>query len=437
MEEIQALEPNGIKVISTFSGCGGSSTGYRMAGCTVLGASEFIPAAYEVYRLNASPDTIVWTKDIREMSGLDMLRDVGLEVGELDILDGSPPCAAFSTAGKRSEGWGQVKKYSDTVQRVDDLFYEFARILEQIQPRAFVAENVEGLVKGSAKGYFKAIYQALAATGYKVKAAVLDAAWLGVPQRRKRLIFIGIRNDLDMQPTFPSPLPWRYSMRDALPHVDGQVKAGPAGDGWSNEPAWNDANNPSGTIGAHEHTGNGRFPTSVVADLDIRLTIKRWAGPVKPVELSDVSPTITATGMLGVSNGEVAWASNEMFLKEFGRWQLETVSLQQQSPTVMAHGLASASRSQVGFVTPSKLDGLIDPETGSDLLRVAPTLQSQYPEKHLRKLSIGEVRRLCSFPDDFQLLGSYAQRWERLGRSVPPVMMSHIARSVVSTLCAD
>lgn len=350
MDEIRALEPNGIKVISTFSGGGGSSLGYRMAGCTVIGASEFVPAAYEVYRLNASPSTVIWTDDIREMSGVDMLRDVGLAVGELDILDGSPPCAAFSTAGKRSEGWGKVKKYSDTAQRVDDLFYEFARLLEEMKPRSFVAENVEGLVKGVSKGYFMAIHARLVKCGYDVRAAVLDASRLGVPQARKRVIFIGMRNDLGMSPKHPEPLTYVYTMRDALP--------------WLSD--------------------------------ELVVTVPKWGGP-KSGESTIDRPVFTITAG-GVSN-----TTPDRFLLASDR---------------------------------ALSDDLRDAETGEDLSRVAAIISDRYPHKVARKLSIAELRRLCSYPDDYQLLGNYAQRWERLGRSVPPVMMKHIAENVARTLCA-
>ena len=87
------------------------------------------------------------------------------------------------------------------------LFFEYARILEGLQPRAFVAENVAGLVRGKAKGYFKLILKRLKDCGYNVRAAVLDASWLGVPQSRRRLIFIGFRDDLGIAPQFPKPLP--------------------------------------------------------------------------------------------------------------------------------------------------------------------------------------------------------------------------------------
>ena len=339
MSDIAELPWNGINVISTFSGCGGSSLGYRMASCKVLGASEFVPAAYETYRANSS-STHLWTDDIREMTGEKMLADVGLSVGELDILDGSPPCSSFSTAGKRSNGWGQVSRYSDTKQRTDDLFFEFARILAEMQPRAFVAENVSGLVKGVAKGYFKVIHRALGDAGYRVAASVLDASLLGVPQARQRLIFIGVRNDLGLEPRHPKPLPYRYTLADALNRQD---------------------------IDAARRTFGGQ---SLNADLPMK-TIT-----TQPDEwwIIDAEHTDAETGALLTQN-----------------WGDKTRA------AIMQH------------------------------LR-------QATESEPRKFNLQELRRICSFPDDFVLLGTYEQRWERLGRAVPPMMMSHIATAVVRTL---
>src|SRR5206468_3776290 len=117
MAEIAAAPWNGYQVISTFSGCGGSCLGYRMAGFRVRWASEFIPAAQETYKMN-HPDSILDLRDIREVQPQEILDAVGLQLGDLDLLDGSPPCASFSTAGKREAGWGKIKSYSDTKQRV-------------------------------------------------------------------------------------------------------------------------------------------------------------------------------------------------------------------------------------------------------------------------------------------------------------------------------
>jgi DNA (cytosine-5)-methyltransferase 1 len=265
MSEVAALPWNGYNVVSTFAGCGGSSTGYRMAGFRVLLASEFVEAARDTYAANMRPGTILDGRDIRDVTAEDILARIGMKPGELDVLDGSPPCASFSTAGKREKAWGKVKKYSDTEQRADDLFFEFARLVKGIQPKVFVAENVSGLVKGTAKGYFLEILAALKACGYKVSARLLDAQWLGVPQARQRLIFVGVRDDLGIEPAHPSPFPYRYSIRDALPWIVAQGDSGSFGKGRMRL-----SDVPSGTLGASPHSGNGKFPPSLVeAETDI------------------------------------------------------------------------------------------------------------------------------------------------------------------------
>lgn len=216
MKEVRERSWNGFNAISTFSGCGGSSTGYRMAGFRVLWASEFIDAARDSYAANKAQYTILDGRDIRLVKAEDILSAINMKPGELDLFDGSPPCASFSTAGKREDGWGKVKKYSDKAQRTDDLFFEFARLVEGVQPKTFVAENVSGLVKGTAKGYFIEILSKLKACGYRVKCKVLDAQWLGVPQMRQRTIFIGVREDLGLDPVHPMPLPYRYGVEESL-----------------------------------------------------------------------------------------------------------------------------------------------------------------------------------------------------------------------------
>ena len=135
MESIRAMPWNGFNAISTFSGGGGSSTGYRMAGFRVLWASEFIDAARDTYRANMAPHTILDGRDIRQVKGSDILDAIKMQPGELDLFDGSPPCASFSTAGKRESGWGKVKKYSDKEQRTDDLFFEFVRLIREVKPK--------------------------------------------------------------------------------------------------------------------------------------------------------------------------------------------------------------------------------------------------------------------------------------------------------------
>lgn len=220
MKEIEAIPWNGYNVISTFSGGGGSCLGYRMAGYHVLWANEFVEEAQNTYRAN-HPHTILDTRDIREIEPQDILDAIGMKAGEIDLFDGSPPCCAFSTAGKREKGWNQERDYSDgKKQQIENLFFEYTRLLKGLQPKTFVAENVSGLVKGSAIGYFKEFIREMRNCGYNVKANLLNSAWLGVPQARQRLIFMGVRNDLELEPVFPEQKDYYYTVADALEGVD-------------------------------------------------------------------------------------------------------------------------------------------------------------------------------------------------------------------------
>lgn len=213
-----------FEVVSLFAGGGGSSTGYRMAGGKVLLVNEFIPEAASTYKANW-PTTLVIEKDIRETTGLEILNLINKGVGELDLLDGSPPCSAFSTAGSRDKGWGKVKKYSDSSQKnVEDLFFDYARMVREIQPRVFIAENVSGLVMGTAKGYFNQIMRELKACGYHVECQLLNSKWLGVPQTRVRTIFIGVREDLYNSSLkgklYPKPFSPMITLREAFEGLD-------------------------------------------------------------------------------------------------------------------------------------------------------------------------------------------------------------------------
>lgn len=336
MKQVDAVPWNGCNVVSTFSGCGGSSLGYRMAGFKVLWASEFIHKARESYNANKSPETILDPRDIRNVSADDILKSINLKKGEIDLFDGSPPCASFSTAGKREKAWGQVKKYSDKSQRVDDLFFEYTRLLKDLQPKTFVAENVSGLVKGAAKGYFKIILSELKKCGYRVSAKLLNAAWLGVPQFRERLIFIGVRDDLKMLPKHPMPMDRLYSYKNAM-------------DGF--KPADGDC----------YRLKNGS-------------KLRAYWGK-------------TPEGESFAVGSEISHGKSTAF-------QMSKIHRNRPVPTVVQSS------------------------------------QGLHHYKEPRTLTIGELKRVSGFPDDFILTGSFQKKWERVGRAVPPLMMQRIGKTV-------
>ena len=189
-------------VISTFAGCGGSSLGYKWAGFEELLAIEWDKNAVATFEINF-PGVPVWQKDIREVIGKDILEFTGLKPGELDVLDGSPPCQGFSTArGKRN--------VSD---ERNDLSYEYIRLIKELQPKVFVMENVSGVVKGKMRGKFKEIMIALKETGYNVKCKLMNSMYYDVPQSRQRLIWIGVKNG---QPKYPEPNNKIISIKEAI-----------------------------------------------------------------------------------------------------------------------------------------------------------------------------------------------------------------------------
>jgi DNA (cytosine-5)-methyltransferase 1 len=184
-------------VISTFAGGGGSSTGYKLAGGNVLVVNEFVDAAVDTYKENY-PDTPVIKDDIKKLTGKDFLELAKISKGELDILDGSPPCSAFSIAGKREKGWDKTKKYSDDkqVENIEDLFFEYIRIANDIQPKIIIGENVAGITMGEAKEYYNRIINEFSNIGYEAVGKVLNSADYGTPQARQRCFFVAIRNDI-------------------------------------------------------------------------------------------------------------------------------------------------------------------------------------------------------------------------------------------------
>lgn len=201
-----------VTVASTFSGAGGACLGLKQAGLDVVWANEFVTEAADVYEMNF-PGVVVDRRDIRAVAAADICDAAG--VTEIDVLEGSPPCNSFSMSGKRDKNWGKVKKYFSTEQRSDDLFFEYARLLDGLKPKAFIAENVTGLAKGVAKGYLKQIVTALTGIGYRVEVWSLDAQFLGVAQMRPRLVFVGVRNDLTGFPEKPKPQPI-VTLREAI-----------------------------------------------------------------------------------------------------------------------------------------------------------------------------------------------------------------------------
>ena len=345
---------NKFNVISTFAGGGGSSTGYRLAGGKILCINEFVKEARNTYHENY-PNTPILPDDIKELEGKDLLEAANVGVGEVDILDGSPPCSAFSMAGAvvqgkgHSAGFGQVKKYSDDkkVENIEDLFFEFIRIAKDIQPKVIVGENVSGLLMGEAKNYYYKITAEFGNIGYNVSSMLLDSSHYGVPQTRKRVIFIAVRKDVTDAIGLTS-----LNIAGVFPEKNSEVV--------TCGKAFEDLNYDEEEIKMLTETFSkgSHFETASKMPLD----------PKKVLTGCDYHP-------------------------KGHHFNMKRVSRFKPSPTITASG---------GCIHWSEM----------------------------RKLALGETRRLTSLPEDFKLTGKWEQKSERMGRMVPPLMMKAIADSI-------
>ena len=190
-------EKNGLKVFSCFACGGGSTMGYKLAGCDVIGCCEIDPKMNEVYIKNHHPKHN-FLMDIRKFNQRPT-EELPEELFNLDILDGSPPCTTFSMAGEREESWGKKKKFREgqAEQTLDDLSFVFIETVAKLRPKVMIMENVEGLLKGEAWSYVQKIYKQLHDIGYRVKHWLLKGQHMGVPQTRHRVFFIAVRDDVD------------------------------------------------------------------------------------------------------------------------------------------------------------------------------------------------------------------------------------------------
>ena len=377
-----------FNVISCFAGGGGSSTGYRLAGANILLINEFVEEANSTYQANF-PDTNVLVDDIKKYTSDDFLEMAGIKVGELDLLDGSPPCSAFSLAGKRNKGWegyvedtressidletGEVvqtgelkkkdgiKKYSeDKIQEsIEDLFLEYIRIAKGIQPKVIVAENVKGITFGESKKKLLEFINDFERIGYEVSYQVMNAADYGTPQARERTIFICVRKDvaetiglnfMNISGIFPTKTVTKHvTMREAFEDIE-------------NDPE---------EIKMLTEFVEGSFQNKFLSFLPFN--------PEKPIKPSD---------------------------KQFREFNPKGSCFNMIRP---APDLPSPTLTQQG--QKKGLSGVF-----------------HYAEN--RKPTIVEFKRLMGMPEDFILTGDFDQQAERLGRMVAPKMMKEIANSI-------
>ena len=212
--------------ISFFAGGGGSSCGYKLSGGKCLFVNEFQQVAVNDYLANF-PNTPHICDDIKNVTGQKIMEMTGLKPGELDILDGSPPCPPFSMSGTKQKGWNKEKTaYGMKQKNIEDLTWEQIRIVGDLKPRVVVCENVKGLTMDYARDHLNRMVKDFESQGYHTVWRVLKGHEHGVPQKRERVFIVSVREDvlddiglpfmcLDSS-IFPDSKEERYNIKDAI-----------------------------------------------------------------------------------------------------------------------------------------------------------------------------------------------------------------------------
>jgi DNA (cytosine-5)-methyltransferase 1 len=181
-----------LTCLDLFCGCGGFSLGMERAGFRVLAAIDFKEEAIQTFKANFSKNTLALCKDLTKFLPEELVPVLGTR--QVDVIVGGPPCQGFSTARQRDgANHGERRLVYDERRQ---LFREFLRYVSYFQPRIFVMENVLGLRTAGGGQHFTRVQKEARALGYRVHGQIEDAWELGVPQKRRRQLIIGVRGDL-------------------------------------------------------------------------------------------------------------------------------------------------------------------------------------------------------------------------------------------------
>jgi DNA (cytosine-5)-methyltransferase 1 len=370
--ELEAVEKgNGFRIVSLFTGSYGLDLGFEYAGYRIAVAVDIDQASERI--LNANRPRVPFIRqDIARLPTQEILAEAGLSKGEVDVVTGGPPCQPFSTAGKR-------KGLQDP--RASPL-KEFIRVINEAQPKAFVMEEVTGLLNSRLKhvpikersrelspdelpgSVWKVVLDELSKTGYRTTWGVLNAADFGAPQTRKRLIVVGLRRDLGLRPRIPLPTHAKPGILTLL----------------------------------------GYKPWKCL--LDTLVGVSRGEYTELPPKYKKYMEYIPPGGSWRQIPGDlVAGAMNGAYTAGGGRMGFyRRLSWFEPSPTLVTSPVMKGSM----FVHP--LDD--------------------------RPLSVNEYKILQGFPEDWKVPGSLAVQYRKVGEAVPPLLSYAIASSLKYDLSA-
>ena len=363
--------------ISFFAGGGGSSAGYKLSGGDCRFVNEFQQVAVDTYLANW-PDTPHICGDIKNVTGQQIMEMTGLKVGELDILDGSPPCPPFSMSGTKQKGWNQEKvAYGMKQQNIEDLTWEMIRITGEMKPKVVVCENVKGLTMDYAKQHLDRMVKDFEAEGYTTTYKVMNGIHFGVPQKRQRVFIVSVRNDvLDK-----IGMPWML-ISSLFP------------EGADEEPTLEDA------IGDLRLDNENRVEAVELIEAMKKSAKYKWMKrlPKNPDRVVSVGDDVVGPWYDKVIAHRKKWGKS-IPEKKTSFYQSRRVPWNQASHTLSEQGLQTS---------------------------LAVHLHAEEDRVYTTK----ESKRIMTLPEDYALTGKLNEQLARIGLMVAPMMMAYLAESI-------
>lgn len=361
MEKLKDTKPTFIDI---FSGCGGLSLGFEMAGFKSILACDFWPPACLTFKNNFA-DCSLFEGDVKDLTYEKLTQHIGNQ--KIDVVVGGPPCQGFSTAGKQ---W-----INDPRNR---LFVEYIRIISLVKPKYVVMENVPPILTLASGRFFKEIVATYNSNGYEVKANILNARYFGIPQERKRAVFLAWRKGLT-EPQYPTPQVLPYvTCKDAISDLENEEFA------------------ERQLYSSHAQTEYQEWSRSDHRELlnhvgsDISLLNKRRASVVKQ-------------------------GGNELDLPDWLKLKSRRIN-------------PNLKHISTGFRR-------LEANKAAHTIIRASGLESQpLHYKFNRQLTVRELARLCSFPDSFIFYGSVVDQKGQIGNAVPPLLAFAIAKEIKKLL---
>lgn len=366
-----------MNAIDLFCGVGGMSLGFERAGFDVLAAFDFEHRHVEAYNYNRRKEVAI-IADIHKLSS-DEIFSLCNGVKEIDVIFGGPPCQGFSVAGK-----GILEDERNS------LLHEFARVVGEVKPKIFVAENVTGILSSKYSELIKRFQDQMISFGYTILDSpwVLDASDFGVPQRRKRVFFVGVLNGTKLPQKPEPPITWgsnqsNISVKDAIGDLP---LLGTIDYLFDSDRYLEELGKPS------EYAKKLRGPCEYASELPEIQHNRRGLGGCARTQHSEET----------VKRFRATLPGSSELVSRFYRLDWKGLSPTLRAGTPRSHGQHMAAR-------------------------------PIHPEEP-RCITVREAARLHSYPDWFEF---YPTRWYgfmQIGNSVPPLLAEAVAQSIIRSL---